>query len=225
MSAHQSKRQQALIRLGRALAHLYGAMYGTGDNCFGREDAMLINATMSRHDWEDLLKEAAAHTGRDAHGVDELELFVDEDMHDEHLDLSEWIREEEACLTAAEFHCLRQQLGLTTKWLAERWRVTERSVQRWETSAERRLPFDLTEDMLSLRTRQLREIEHESDEVMRTMGGVMVPRKNLLPAEWPAEWWQIIAWHVHERTGATIVYDDYTSDDEPERDDLDDGDE
>ena len=223
MSAHQSKRQQALIRLGRALAHLYGAMYGTGDNGFGREDAMLIHATMSRPDRTDLLKEAAGHTGRDAHGVEELELFIDEDLHDERLDVFEWIRDDEACLTAAEFHCLRQQLGLTTKWLAARWGVTERSVQRWEI--DRRLPFDLTEDMLSLRERQRREIEHESEEAMRTMGGVMVPRKNMLPAEYPAEWWQIIAWHVHERTGATIVYDDDTSDDEPEHDDLDGDDE
>ncbi|RSX48954.1 helix-turn-helix domain-containing protein [Bifidobacterium castoris] len=205
---HQSLRQQALIRLGRALTHLYGAMYGTGDNCFGREDAMLIQTTLNRDDRADLLKEAAGHTGRDEHGVEELTLFIDEDLHDERLDVFEWVRDDEACLTAAEFHCLRQQLGLTARWLAERWDVTERSVQRWETS--RRLPADLTEDLLSLRERQLREIEHESEEVMRTMGGVMVPRKHTLPAEYPAEWWQTIAWHVHERTGATILYDDDT---------------
>lgn len=225
MPAHKNRRQQALTRLGRALADLHDAMYLTGDNPLTREDAMLLRTTMGRDDWADLLREAAGHVGYDEAGVEELRLFVDEDMHDERLDLSEWIREEDACLTAAEFHCLRQQLGLTTKWLAERWQVTERSVQRWETSAERRLPFDLTEDMLSLRTRQLREIEQASEDVMRTMGGVMVPRKNLIPSEYPAEWWQIIAWHVHERTGATIVYDDDTSDDEPERDDLDGDDE
>ena len=35
-------------------------------------------------------------------------------------------------MTPAENKALRESMGLTLKWLAERWGVTVQSVKRWE---------------------------------------------------------------------------------------------
>lgn len=224
MPTHKSAHQKTLIRIGAALTNLYNAVYGTAE-AYTRADAMLMRTILARPDWGDVLEEAARHTGRDGSQLDELNLFIDDDLQRAGFDPFEWLGADEQRLTPAEFHCLRQQLGVTTKWLANRWNVTERSVQRWENS--RCLPFEFTKDLLALRARQLDLIRTQCEEAMRAQSGVMVPRKNIMPAEFPAEWWQIIAWHVHEQTGATILYaDDTTEDLEPEPDDLDgDGDE
>ena len=224
MPTHKSAHQKALIRIGEALTHLYNAVYTTPE-AYTRADAMLLHTILARSDWRDVLEEAARHTGRDGSQLDELDLFIADDLQRPGFDPFAWLPGDEQRLTPAEFHCLRQQLGLTTKWLANRWRVTERSVQRWENS--RCLPLEFTEDILTLRRRQLDMIRTQCEQAMRTQSGIMVPRKNIMPVEYPAEWWQIIAWHVHEQTGATILYtDDTTEDLEPEPDDLDgDGDE
>lgn len=221
MPTHKSARQKALIRIGAALDNLYNAVYTTPE-AYTRADAMLMRTILARPDWRDVLEEAARHTGRDGSQLDELDLFIDDDLQRAGFDPFEWLGADEQRLTPAEFHCLRQQLGVTTKWLANRWHVTERSVQRWENF--RCLPFEFTQDILALRTRQLEMIRTQCEEAMRTQSGVMVPRKNIMPAEYPAEWWQIIAWHVHEQTGATILYtDDTTEDLDPEPDDLEEG--
>ena len=35
-------------------------------------------------------------------------------------------------MTGAEFRALRESLALSSKWLADRWNITERTVLRWE---------------------------------------------------------------------------------------------
>ena len=223
MPTHKSAHQKALIRIGAALTNLYNAVYGTPE-AYTRADAMLMRTILARPDWRDVLEEAARHTGRAGSQLAELDAFIADDLQRAGFNPAEWLGDDEKRLTPAEFHCLRQQLGVTTRWLSERWNVTERSVQRWENN--RMLPVEFTEDLLALRARQLDLIRTQCEEAMRAQSGVMVPRKTIT-AEFPAEWWQIIAWHVHEQTGATILYaDDTTEDLEPEPDDLDgDGDE
>ncbi|MCH4835650.1 helix-turn-helix domain-containing protein [Bifidobacterium pseudolongum] len=205
MPTHKSAHQKAMIRIGDALTHLYNAVTTSAD-AYTRADAMLVRTILTRTDWRAVLDEAARHTGRDGSQLEELDLFIADDLQHARFDPFEWLGDDERRLTPAEFHCLRQQLGVTTKWLASRWNVTERSVQRWENF--RCLPLEFTEDVLALRTRQLDLIHTQCEEAMRAQSGVMVPRKNIMPAEYPAEWWQIIAWHVHEKTGATILYTD-----------------
>ncbi len=215
MTAPTTARQKVLAQIGSALKHLHAAYHDDAEP-YTRADAMLIDMVMRRADWADLLKTAAQSAGRQD---DRLDSFVDVEMHSPRFHAADYLPDDERRLTPAEFHCLRQQLGLSTRWLAERWDVAERSVQRWENS--RMLPLEFSVDMLDLRDRQRREIQNESDSVRRTQSGIMVPRKNIMAAEYPAEWWQIIAWHVHEQTGATILYDDdYTEDLEPEPDGI-----
>ena len=40
-------------------------------------------------------------------------------------------------MSGAELRCLRERLGLTTRWLAEHLDVAERSVHRWEAGVQR----------------------------------------------------------------------------------------
>ena len=205
MPTHKSAHQKAMIRIGDALTHLYNAVTTSAD-AYTRADAMLVHTILTRTDWRDVLDDAARHTGRDGSQLEELDLFIADDLQHARFDLFEWLGDDEKRLTPAEFHCLRQRLGVTAKWLASRWNVTERSVQRWENF--RCLPLEFTEDVLALRTRQFDLIRTQCEEAMRAQIGVMVPHKNIMPAEYPDEWWQIIAWHVQEKTGATILYTD-----------------
>ena len=52
-------------------------------------------------------------------------------------------------MTPAENKALRESMGLTLKWLAERWGVTVQSVKRWEGS--RTPPPQIAKDMLDLK--------------------------------------------------------------------------
>lgn len=178
---------------------------------------------LRRPDRDELLNEAIAHTGRQDSGLRELELFVDDELQQDGFDPFESLPAAERCLTPAEFKCLRASLGLTTKWLADRWDVAEFSVKRWERA--RMLPEEFSEDMLGLRRRFLDEVAQGKACVADS---ISVPRTDRdTDLGFPAAWWQLIAWRVHEDTGQMILfYDDFTEDLEPEPDDLDgDGDE
>ena len=222
MPTHKSYNQRALIALGTAISRLYGALYASGD-AYTRDDAKLISAALRRPDRDELLNEAIAHTGRQDSGLRELELFVDDELQQDGFDPFESIPGAERRLTPAEFKCLRASLGLTTKWLADRWDVAEFSVKRWERA--RMLPEEFSEDMLGLRRRFLDEVAQGKACVADS---ISVPRTDRdTDLGFPAAWWQLIAWRVHEDTGQMILfYDDFTEDLEPEPDDLDgDGDE
>lgn len=222
MPTHKSYNQRALIALGTAISRLYGALYASGD-AYTRDDAKLISAALRRPDRDELLNEAIAHTGRQDSGLRELELFVDDELQQDGFDPFEPLPAAERRLTPAEFKCLRASLGLTTKWLADRWDVAEFSVKRWERA--RMLPEEFSEDMLGLRRRFLDEVAQGKACVADS---ISVPRTDRdTDLGFPAAWWQLIAWRVHEDTGQMILfYDDFTEDLEPEPDDLDgDGDE
>lgn len=222
MPTHKSYNQRALIALGTAISRLYGALYASGD-AYTRDDAKLISTALRRPDRDELLNAAIAHTGRQDSGLRELELFVDDELQQDGFDPFEPLPAAERRLTPAEFKCLRASLGLTTKWLADRWDVAEFSVKRWERA--RMLPEEFSEDMLGLRRRFLDEVAQGKACVADS---ISVPRTDRdTDLGFPAAWWQLIAWRVHEDTGQMILfYDDFTEDLEPEPDDLDgDGDE
>ncbi|MCI1901840.1 MAG: hypothetical protein LKI93_03825 [Bifidobacteriaceae bacterium] len=105
-------------------------------------------------------------------------------------------------MTPAEFKCQRETMGLSTKWLAERWKVSEYSVQRWERS--RQLPQALETDFnaivveFSQRVKEAAEIGGES---------IIVPRTDReAPVEYPAQWYRAIAQRAHEETGIRILF-------------------
>lgn len=125
-------------------------------------------------------------------------------------------------LTPAEFKCLRVSIGLTTRWLAQRWDVAEYSVKRWENS--RMLPEEFSDDMIGLRKRFLDEV---SKGVAARNEALLVPRVDRdTNLGFPAQWWQLIAWQIHAKADTMLLYyDDYTEDLEPEPDDLDPDDE
>ena len=222
MPTHKSYNQRALIALGTAVSRLYGALYASGD-AYTRDDAKIISAALRRPDRDELLNEAIAHTGRQDSGLRELELFVADELQQDGFAPCASLPATERRLTPAEFKCLRASLGLTTKWLADRWDVAEFSVKRWERA--RMLPEEFSEDMLGLRRRFLDEVAQGKACVADS---ISVPRTDRdTDLGFPAAWWQLIAWRVHEDTGQMILfYDDFTEDLEPEPDDLDgDGDE
>lgn len=58
--------------------------------------------------------------------------------------------------TPAECRILRESLGLTAAWLARRWGVSERAVQRWESRAS--MPPRFRDDLWRLRVDQKRAV-------------------------------------------------------------------
>lgn len=108
-------------------------------------------------------------------------------------------------MTSAEFKCLRESMGLTTKWLASRWDVSEFSVQRWERN--RALPAELEKDMRSLKERFDREVARVAES-----GGdcVLVPRNDRLrtAGAMPAAWHRMVAQRASEKAGLRILFED-----------------
>lgn len=106
-------------------------------------------------------------------------------------------------MTSAEFKCVREGLGLTSQWLADRWGVALFSVQRWEK--ERVLPGDLEADLCSLVAR----FESAVLDGVASAGDryVEVPRTDdQSPDEMPAAYHRAVALAVARRTGARIAY-------------------
>lgn len=120
-------------------------------------------------------------------------------------------------MTPAEFKSCRQSMGLTTAWLAHRWGVAERSVQRWER--DRILPDNLAADLAGLQVRFAAEVAKAVEE---DGDAIIVPRTNLdSVGGFPASWWQLVAWAAHLQTdGMILYYDDDTDGLDDEQDDL-----
>ncbi|WP_033518466.1 helix-turn-helix domain-containing protein [Bifidobacterium cuniculi] len=125
-------------------------------------------------------------------------------------------------MTPAEFKSCRESLGLSTRWLADRWGVSEYSVQRWERS--RLLPDDLQADLLGLQVRFAAEVAKGIEE---HGDAIIVPRTNAESVQdFPATWWRLIAWQIRLKTGGVILYyDDDTDGLDDEVDDLEGDDE
>lgn len=106
-------------------------------------------------------------------------------------------------MSPAEFKCLRESMGLSTKWLAIRWNVAEFSIKRWEHI--RFLPTEFEQDLLQLK--------HDFDQAVAAASEtgsdslLIVPRIELESSGvFPATWSRAIAQRAHERTGMKIVF-------------------
>lgn len=108
-------------------------------------------------------------------------------------------------MTPAEVKCLREAMGLPTKWLAIRWSVAEFSVKRWETG--RALPPDLEADLLDLKALFDRTVA----EAAATPGDgcLLVPRTDRdAEGGFPSAWYRAIAYRAAERCHCHIGYKD-----------------
>lgn len=104
-------------------------------------------------------------------------------------------------MTPAEFKCLRESMGLSTKWLSVRWDVSEFSVQRWERN--RPLPDSLAQDMHMLK------LAFEDDVKAMIESGVaavVVPRVDDPALDHPAPWYRAVAQRAADNCGVGIVY-------------------
>lgn len=105
-------------------------------------------------------------------------------------------------MTPAEFKCMRESLGLSAKWLSERWGVALLSVQRWEK--DRALPGELEEDLLSIVDKAAETV---AIGVEREDGSIEVPRTDACSLDgFPAAYHRAVAWEIARHTGAEIVY-------------------
>lgn len=106
-------------------------------------------------------------------------------------------------LTSAEFKCLRESMGLTTKWLASYWGVAEQSVQRWERS--RTPPDRICASLAELKLMFDNDVERLSEQ-----GGeyLLVPRNDSFRTDddKPASWDRMIAQRVSERITVRILF-------------------
>lgn len=108
-------------------------------------------------------------------------------------------------MTPAENKALRESMGLTLKWLANRWGVTVQSVKRWEGS--RTPPPQIAKDMLSLK----RKFDEEVNRLVETgTAQVNVPRRDrdCKASEQSAAWARAVAQRAREQTGLRIEFRD-----------------
>jgi hypothetical protein len=119
-------------------------------------------------------------------------------------------------MTPAEFKASRESMGLSTKWLADRWQVSEYSVQRWERN--KTLPVTLMHDFQGIEVDFRQRIEAARGAAGEETA-LIVPRTGReAPLDHPAQWFRMIAQRVHEETGAMILYygDEHESAEETE---------
>ena len=93
-------------------------------------------------------------------------------------------------MTAAEFRCLRDLLGLTTAWLAARLGVAERTVKRWD-HGHAPVPAGVAEAVEQLREEAGRQLDALVDAV--AADATVVTYRTDADAQaagevWPASW-------------------------------------
>lgn len=93
-------------------------------------------------------------------------------------------------------------MGLSTRWLAQRWDHPEQSVQRWERN--RQLPAALVDDLKALREQfdgQVRAL------VAAAATEITVPRTDPDSTDgWPATWHRAVALQAAQTTHAQLVF-------------------
>lgn len=131
-----------------------------------------------------------------------------------------------APMSGAELRCLRECLGLTTRWLAEHLDVAERSVHRWESDAQRvpegvaaevRRMDRVTRGELAVMGDQL---DHRSFHVTSRSGSLMVVDPGVITyrsdedyrahhpeQDWPASWHRALCARLADEVpGLRIAY-------------------
>lgn len=109
-------------------------------------------------------------------------------------------------MTSAELKCLRESMGLTTRWLAERWDVSEVSVKRWERTLcpPERIVRQITDLKRRFDEEVARGVALRGDYVCAARNDRFRDGRMM-----PAAWTRAVAQRVHEGSGARILfYDD-----------------
>lgn len=103
-------------------------------------------------------------------------------------------------MTPAEFKTLRESLGLTTAWLADRFNVSERSVQRWD-NGDSPVPDAIAGELLDIED-CAEERADDALEQLRAHDGAeieyQVPRvdEDVPNASFPASFYRAVAARV-----------------------------
>lgn len=78
-------------------------------------------------------------------------------------------------MDGTELKVVREGLGLSTRWLSERWAVREQSVQRWE-SRNYQVPTECADDLIDI----LRQFSTDVTETIASLGAVKTGQEKLL---------------------------------------------
>lgn len=116
-------------------------------------------------------------------------------------------------MSGAELRCLREWLGLTTRWVADHLHVAERSVHRWESDAQRvpagvaaqllRLS-EITYDVLNGLVDQLLDLP---DPAVWTYRSDDDYRQHHPEQDWPASWHRALCARLADEVpGLRITY-------------------
>lgn len=116
----------------------------------------------------------------------------------------------------AEFRCLREYLGLTPEWLAEHFRVQERTIHRW-SSYDAAIPEDVadrmrtmasqTQDFVSALARTDHIQTYRNDDHILAAAPSLPEAQRDLAAIFPASWHRAAAARAQQiRPTATISY-------------------
>lgn len=116
-------------------------------------------------------------------------------------------------MTAAKFRCLREWLGLTTAWLADRLDVAERSVQRWD-SGDSPVPAGVADSLLTLSEQTYDVLNGVVDQLLDVAEPTIITyrsdadyRAHHPEVDWPASWHRALcARVVDEVPGLRIGY-------------------
>ena len=105
-------------------------------------------------------------------------------------------------MSPAELKCLREYLGLTTRWMSLRFGVSEYSVQRWER--DRTPPHDIAHWIRDMK----REFDDQVDvDVLAADDTIIVPRTDEdSPSILPAATYRRMAMMTVGRAGCRIEY-------------------
>ncbi len=114
-------------------------------------------------------------------------------------------------MTAAEFRVVREYLGLTTRWLADRLGVQERTVQRWEAGASPipdgvRLAIEQLEaDTAQYVDQAVQALLDLPDPGLLTYRSDADYHQHHPEQPWPASWHRATVARVAERVPALVI--------------------
>lgn len=116
-------------------------------------------------------------------------------------------------MSAAEFRCLREWLGLTTRWLADKLDVAERTVHRWEADVSP-IPAGVADALLALSEQTYGILNTAIDEMLDLPDPAIATYRTdeefaaaQPEAGWPASWHRALCARVADEVpGLRITY-------------------
>lgn len=115
-------------------------------------------------------------------------------------------------MSNADFRAMREYLGLPAQWLAERFEVNTRTVQKWD-SGEALIPKEISEEMRSLEfdtrlvvARFVDELHDNGEmcfEIPRTHEDLEEMEEH---ADMPLDWWRMVGARVRTERGGFLEW-------------------